>query len=203
MVLSDGMIRTLAINQRMLVPFEENRLQAVSYDISSGKVAVVYRNIDQSIDLRNKDLVQFVTRDIDISNGYHIKPNEYILIKTKERFAIPSNITAHIRPRTTFTKLGLTVSCQHMNPNFQGYLYLGLYNATPNIIDIYPDLVIAQMVFEEVKGEITKGKLYDHKKDAKYQNEDEFISPQYDQLDDTEKVKVDNIINRMLGKENV
>ena len=78
MVLSDGMIRTLAINQRMLVPFEENRLQAVSYDISSGKVAVVYRNIDQSIDLRNKDLVQFVTRDIDISNGYHIKPNEYI-----------------------------------------------------------------------------------------------------------------------------
>ena len=41
MVLSDGMIRNLAINQRMLVPFEENRLQAVSYDISSGKVAVV------------------------------------------------------------------------------------------------------------------------------------------------------------------
>ena len=59
------------------------------------------------------------------------------------------------------------------------------------------------MVFDEVKGEITKEKLYDHKKDAKYQNEDEFIAPQYDQLDDTEKVRVDNIINRMLGKENV
>ena len=48
-----------------------------------------------------------------------------------------------------------------------------------------------------------KEKLYDYKKDAKYQNEDEFIAPQYDQLDDTEKVRVDNIINRMLGKENV
>lgn len=203
MVLSDKMIRDLAINQNMLEPFDEQKLQAVSYDISSGNVAVVYKTIDRSIDLRNKGLVELVTRNVDITAGYHIKPNEYILVKTKERFSMPANLTAHIRPRTTFTKLGLTVSAQHMNPEFQGYLYLGLYNATPNIIDIYPDLKIAQMVFEEIAGEITEEKLYNHKKDAKYQNEDEFIAPKYDDLDDNEKAKVDSIINKMLGETDV
>lgn len=203
MVLSDKMIRDLAINQNMLEPFDEKKLQAVSYDISSGNVVVVYKTIDRSIDLRNKGLVELVTRNVDITAGYHIKPNEYILVKTKERFSMPANLTAHIRPRTTFTKLGLTVSAQHMNPEFQGYLYLGLYNATPNIIDIYPNLTIAQMVFEEIAGEITEEKLYNHKKDAKYQNEDEFIAPKYDDLDNNEKAKVDRIINKMLGEKDV
>lgn len=203
MVLSDKMIRDLAINQNMLEPFDEKKLQAVSYDISSGNVVVVYKTIDRSIDLRNKGLVELVTRNVDITAGYHIKPNEYILVKTKERFSMPANLTAHIRPRTTFTKLGLTVSAQHMNPEFQGYLYLGLYNATPNIIDIYPNLTIAQMVFEEIAGEITEEKLYNHKKDAKYQNEDEFIAPKYDDLDNNEKAKVDRIINKMLGETDV
>ena len=203
MVLSDKMIRDLAINQNMLEPFDEKKLQAVSYDISSGNVVVVYKTIDRSIDLRNKGLVELVTRNVDITAGYHIKPNEYILVKTKERFSMPANLTAHIRPRTTFTKLGLTVSAQHMNPEFQGYLYLGLYNATPNIIDIYPNLTIAQMVFEEITGEITEEKLYNHKKDAKYQNEDEFIAPKYDDLDNNEKAKVDRIINKMLGEKDV
>ncbi|MGE9842489.1 dCTP deaminase [Selenomonas bovis] len=203
MILSDKMIRSLAINQSMLAPFDEHKLQAVSYDISSGNVAVVYKPMDRPIDLRNEGLVELVTRKVDITNGYHIKPNEYVLVKTKERFSMPVNMTAHIRPRTTFTKLGLTLSDQHMNPRFQGYLYLGLYNATPNIIDIYPDLTIAQMVFEEIAGEITEEKLYDHKKDAKYQNEDDFIAPKYDNLDEHERANIDSIVNKMLGKKDV
>lgn len=203
MILSDKMISSLAIDQNMLVPFDERKLQAASYDISSGNVAVVYTPVDRPIDLRNKELVELVTRKVNITNGYHIKPHEYILVKTKERFSIPANMTAHIRPRTTFTKLGLTVSDQHMNPAFQGYLYLGLYNTTPNIIDIYPDLTIAQMVFEKIAGEITEEKLYDHKKNAKYQNEDEFIVPKYDSLNAHERNKVDSVINKIFGKKDV
>ena len=202
MVLSDTKIRELTTQKGLLEPFDENRLQAVSYDISSGNVAMVYQSLDVAVDLRNKKLVEQVTRKVDITKGYHIKPGEYLLVKTKEKFAIPASLTAHIRPRTTFTKFGLIISDQHMNPNFKGYLYLGLYNATPNIIDIYPDLIIAQMVFEEVSGDISKEKLYDHKIDAKYQNEDEFIAPQYDNLSDGEKAEIDGIINKMLGRAN-
>lgn len=202
MVLSDTKIREMAIGKGLLEPFDEERLQAVSYDISSGNVAMVYQSLDGAVDLRNKKQVELATRKVDITDGYHIKPGEYLLVKTKEKFSIPANMTAHIRPRTTFTKFGLIVSDQHMNPNFKGYLYLGLYNATPNIIDIYPDLIIAQMVFEEVTGEVSKEKLYDQKKDAKYQNEDEFIAPKYDKLSEDEKAEINGIINKMLGRAN-
>lgn len=202
MVLSDIKIRELATHKGLLEPFEENRLQAVSYDISSGNIAMVYQSLDVAVDLRNKNQVEQAMRKVDITKGYHIKPGEYLLVKTKEKFAIPANLTAHVRPRTTFTKFGLVISDQHMNPNFKGYLYLGLYNATPNIIDIYPDLIVAQMVFEEVSGDISEEKLYDRKKDAKYQNEDDFIAPQYDNLSDHEKAEIDGIINKILGRAN-
>lgn len=42
MILSDKTIRDLAANCDLLVPFDENKLQAVSYDISSGKITVVF-----------------------------------------------------------------------------------------------------------------------------------------------------------------
>ena len=200
MVLSDNKIRELAKESKLLVPFDENKLQGVSYDISSGPVAIIFQSVKDVIDLHNNQSIERIHHEVDITNGYNVKPNEYLLIKTKEKFSIPFNMTAHIRPRTTFTKIGLIVSAQHMNPNFKGYLYLGLYNATHNTIKISSDLTIAQMVFEEVYGDITEKKLYNNKADAKYQDEDEFITPKYDNLNDDDKATVDGIINNMLGR---
>lgn len=201
MILADTEIRKLVKEKAMIVPFDEKKLQAVSYDISSSDIVMAYQSLDKAVDLRNKKQMELVTRKIDITKGYHIKPNEYLLVKTKEKFFIPANMTAHVRPRTTFTRFGLVVSDQHMNPNFKGYLYLGLYNATPNIIDIYPDLAIAQMVFEEVTGDITETKLYDRKKAAKYQDEDDFVTPSLDDdISETEREKVDAFINALVGR---
>ncbi|AEC00996.1 dCTP deaminase [Selenomonas sputigena] len=201
MILADTEIRKLVKEKAMIVPFDEKKLQAVSYDISSSDIVMAYQSLDKAVDLRNKKQMELVTRKIDITKGYHIKPNEYLLVKTKEKFFIPANMTAHVRPRTTFNRFGLVVSDQHMNPNFKGYLYLGLYNATPNIIDIYPDLAIAQMVFEEVTGDITETKLYDRKKAAKYQDEDDFVTPSLDDdISDTERKKVDAFINALVGR---
>lgn len=201
MILADTEIRKLVKEKAMIVPFDEKKLQAVSYDILSSDIVMAYQSLDKAVDLRNKKQMELVTRKIDITKGYHIKPNEYLLVKTKEKFFIPANMTAHVRPRTTFTRFGLVVSDQHMNPNFKGYLYLGLYNATPNIIDIYPDLAIAQMVFEEVTGDITETKLYDRKKAAKYQDEDDFVTPSLDDdISETEREKVDAFINGLVGR---
>ena len=201
MVLSDTQIQKLAEEKAMIISFDEERLQAVSYDVSSSNIVMVYQSLNNAVDLRNRAQMELVTRKVDITKGYHIKPGEYLLVKTKERFSIPADMTAHVRPRTTFTRFGLIVSDQHMNPNFKGHLYLGLYNATPNIIDIYPDLPIAQMVFEEVSGSITEAKLYDRKKAAKYQDEDDFITPRLDDdLSEEDRKKVDAFINELAGR---
>lgn len=202
MVLSDCEIRNLVQDAQIIAPFNEKQLQAVSYDITSGNVVMVYQRLQQPLDLRDKDQIQYATNKIMISSqsGYPIKPGEYILIKTREKFNIPANLTAHVRPRTTFNRFGLTLSDQHMNPGFRGHLFLGLYNATPNIINIVPGLTIGQMVFEKVQGEISQDKLYDQKPDAKYQDEDDFIVPRLDDLTDAEQKKVNAIVDKLMGK---
>ena len=87
-----------------------------------------------------------------------------------------------------------------MNPGFRGHLFLGLYNATPNIINIVPGLTIGQMVFEKVQGQISPEKLYDQKPDAKYQDEDEFVTPRLDELSEQEQEKVNAIVDELMGK---
>lgn len=58
-------------------------------------------------------------RELPIS-GYTISPKEYLLVSLSEKINLPDNITAHIRPRTKFTRLGLLVSDQHCNSTYTG-----------------------------------------------------------------------------------
>lgn len=177
MILSDKKIRSLIEKEKLIENYNEKNIQAVSYDVTSSNVIQVFNRILGVVDLRDKTSISLANKEINIDYGYRIMPNEYILVKTKEKFNFPEFLTGHIRPRTTFSRLGLILSDQHVNPTFSGHLYLGLLNTTPNTIEIYPDLKIGQMVFEEIEGEITEELLYKNKSDAKYQNENKFISP--------------------------
>ena len=177
MILSDKKIRDLIEKEKLIENYNEKNIQAVSYDVTSSNVIQVFNRILGVVDLRDKTSIPLANKEINIDYGYRIMPNEYILIKTREKFNFPEFLTGHIRPRTTFSRLGLILSDQHVNPTFSGHLYLGLLNATPNTIEIYPDLKIGQMIFEEIEGEISEELLYKNKSDAKYQNEDKFVSP--------------------------
>lgn len=96
------------------------------------------------------------------------------LVSLRENIALPESITAHIRPRTRFTRLGLLVSDQHCNSTYEGNLKLGLFNATDYAIKIFPGVRIAQIVFEELKSTPSSEKMYKNKVNAVYQNEQEF-----------------------------
>lgn len=199
MILSDQEIEKLVHSKNLIAPFREERLQGVSYDITAGKTIRVYQRLNNPIDINDKAQLEMVTIEINVSSGYHIKPGEYILVKTEELFTIPDNISARIRPRTTFTRIGLLLSDQHLNPSFSGHLYLGLYNATPNIITISPGARVGQIVFEQVKGDITEGRLYKNKTDAKYQNETDFIAPKPDK--DTDNKRIQALIAQALSRD--
>ncbi len=177
MVLSDQNIEKLVKEKNMITPYEEAHLQSVSYDITSGSYVQTFSKLNSAIDLRDNRILRLVNREINIEQGYLMTPGEYVLLKTKERFNIPETISAYVRPRTTFSRLGLIVHGQQLQPTFSGHLYLGVYNATPNAIQIFSGLLIAQIVFEKIDGSITDSRLYKNKEDAKYNNEDGFIAP--------------------------
>ena len=177
MLLSDQEIKKLAKEDGIITPFEERNLQSVSYDITAGNIARVFNRLSDPIDLNDKENIKLTYCEIDITDGYLIKPNEYILVKSGEKYTLPDDIAAYARPRTTLSRLGLILTPQHFNPSFSGYIYYGLLNVTPNILKIYPGTSIGQIVFEKVYGALDKKNLYKNKTSAQYQNENEFIIP--------------------------
>ena len=177
MLLSAQEIKKLAKEDGMITPFEERNLQSVSYDITAGNIARVFNRLSDPIDLNDKENIKLTYCEIDITDGYLIKPNEYMLVKSGEKYTLPDDIAAYARPRTTLSRLGLILTSQHFNPSFSGYIYYGLLNVTPNILKIYPGTSIGQIVFEKVYGALDKKNLYKNKTSAQYQNENEFIIP--------------------------
>lgn len=151
------------------------------------------------MNLHNQEDIDNIYEELDLSvSGYILSPKEYILVSIKEKVNLPDNLTAHIRPRTRFTRLGLIVSDQHCNSTYSGKLRIGLFNATDYAIRIFPGIKIAQIVFEELKSKPSEEKLYKNKLNATYQDEDKFIGAK---ISDEFNEKVADTVRLLLKKD--
>lgn len=200
MILTDKQIRDLSKRDKgLLVPFSEDSLQSESYDLSIGNSIAVLKKEVRCIDLRNQNEVDSIYEEYELLNtGYVLSPKEYILVALREKINLTDNITAHIRPRTKFTRLGLLVSDQHCNSTYEGILKIGLFNATDYAIKILPGIKIAQIVFEELKSVPSEDKMYKNKRNAAYQGEEHFIGSKF--TDEFQK-KVSAAVELLLKKD--
>lgn len=205
MILTDKKIRTLCIGDKkmeaagsMIIPFEETSLQSESYDLAIGGTIAILKKEVRCIDVTNQSDLDSMYEERELpTTGYVLSPKEYTIVSIKETVKIPEKITAHIRPRTRFTRMGLIVSDQHCNSTYEGNLKLGLFNATDFAIKIFPGIKIAQIVFEELIEKPSDEKLYRNKKNAAYQNEKAFIGAVADK---DFKKKVDEAVNFLLKR---
>ncbi len=172
MILTDRRIRELVQKNELIVPFSEDNLQSESYDVTIGSEITVMRKEIRCLDISKQEDIDGIYQHIDISKeGYTISPGEYVLISLGETVKLPNNLTAHLRPKTRYTRLGLVVSDQHCNSTYAGHLRIGLFNATGYPIRIHSGYTIAQLVFEELDGVPSEEKLYENKQNAHYQHE--------------------------------
>jgi dCTP deaminase len=205
MILTDKEIRSLSIGDKkknilggMIFPFDETSLQSESYDLAVGNRIATLKKEVRCLDVTVQTDLDSMYEEKELPlTGYVLSPKEYAIVSIKETVKIPKMITAHIRPRTRFTRMGLIVSDQHCNSTYEGNLKLGLFNATDYAIKIFPGVKIAQIVFEELKGKPSNEKLYRNKKNAAYQNEEAFIGAIVDE--DFDK-KVTEAVDFLLKK---
>ena len=171
MVLTDTEILKLVKTQTPLIEnFKEESLQSESYDLSIGSFYSKYLDDFMILDLENQEKINSIYRTERIPiGGLLIGPRDYVLLSVDERINMPSNLTAHIRPRTKFTRLGLLMSSQHCNSSYSGNLNLGLFNVNPFAVIIHPGMKIAQIVFEQLTDIPTKeyGGKYQHENGTK------------------------------------
>lgn len=183
----------------LIAPFKEEKLQSASYDISIGSKIKTIVSRGEIIELEDKVSVErcFETRKLE-EEGYILKPNETILFPIAEYICLSKELLGHIRPRTTFSRLALSLGPQHINPTYEGRLELVLTNNSPNNVRIREGLKIGQILFEEIEGELTEEKLYKNKKDAKYHKEDGTLgSKVYEELSVNDKKLLDDILNKL------
>lgn len=176
MILSSNEIRKLITDSKvpMIQPFSENQLQGVSYDVSmSGDVVRLKETggiIDPASEI-NDTLYEKITVG---EEGYLLSPGSFVLVNLTERISLPDNLTAHIRPRTRFSRNGILICDQHCSPSYSGILQIGLYNAGVNSFLLRKGLKFAQIVFEMLSSVPDSDKLYRNKKNATYNDEAEF-----------------------------
>ena len=168
-VLSDKNIRTLAIEEGMISPFEDKQVREgkISYGLSSygydarvSEEFKIFTNLNSEIvDPKNFKSTNFVTK-----NGTEciIPPNSFALARTVEKFKIPKDILVICLGKSTYARCGIIVNVTPLEPGWEGYVTLEFSNTTPLPAKIYANEGVAQFIF--LKGKETPEVTYADRK---------------------------------------
>ena len=168
-VLSDKNIRTLAIEEGMISPFEDKQVREgkISYGLSSygydarvSEEFKIFTNVNSEIvDPKNFKSSNFVTK-----NGTEciIPPNSFALARTVEKFKIPKDILVICLGKSTYARCGIIVNVTPLEPGWEGYVTLEFSNTTPLPAKIYANEGVAQFIF--MKGKETPEVTYADRK---------------------------------------
>jgi dCTP deaminase len=118
-------------------PFDDESLQAASYDMKLGKKAIITRTVSLE-ELKGKVQREDVKEiNVDKEESITIPGGAFALVSTLERIKLPTNFAGHIGMRTYFTRKGLVVlSGLQIDPGWDGILVLGLANISPRSLTI-------------------------------------------------------------------
>lgn len=82
-----------------------------------------------------------------------IKPGEYYLVKTIESVALPLDVLADFRPRSTLFRSGLQLLTTLGTPGYEGELIFGLSNLCDHPVELQMGARICTAVFYRLESE--------------------------------------------------
>ena len=177
----DKWIKKMALEQRMIEPFEEGQIRngVISYGTSSHGYDIrvadefkIFTNINSAIvDPKNFDPRSMVDFRGEVCI---IPPNSFALGRTVEYFRIPANVLTICLGKSTYARCGIIVNVTPFEPEWEGYVTLEISNTTPLPAKIYANEGIAQVLFFE--GDEPCEITYEMKK-GKYQGQQSIMLP--------------------------
>lgn len=172
MVYNGNDIKKLIEEENILDNCNLEYISSGSCDISMSKNILKIKKTFKPIDLSDPEKVENMYEQVKIKDTYNLKPNEIIFVILNEKIKLTKNMVAHIRPRTSLSRLGIMINLQHINAGYEGVLNIAMYNLSPNTYKIKSGMRIGQIVFEELTEGITEDLVYPNEKTPIYQNED-------------------------------
>ncbi len=101
------------------------------------------------VDLRGKESISTCEFMLTDTHGYQMQPGEFVLGSTKEFLALPNDISAEFRLKSSIARNGLEqLNACWIDPGFHGKLTLELVNVTrKHKLVLKPDMPIGQLKF--------------------------------------------------------
>jgi len=133
-------------------PFDEDSVGPASIDLKLDKKIRIFTGksiqVDEDADYKK------ITKTLDISKGYTLKPGELVLGITKEKITFPDNICGWLNSRSRFARIGLMshITAPFIAPGISNNQVLEIYNSSKHKIKLVPDVKICQLVLEECRG---------------------------------------------------
>jgi len=157
MIKSDRWIKKMAVEFKMVEPFEESLvkkgkvsfgLSSYGYDIRVDEEFKIFTNVNSTIvDPKNFDSNSFIS--VKTKDFILIPPNSFALARTVEYFRIPRNVLGICVGKSTYARCGIIVNVTPLEPGWEGYLVVEISNTTPLPAKIYANEGIAQVIFLE------------------------------------------------------
>ena len=155
---SDKWIRRMALEHRMIEPFEPDQIRQANgqrivsygtssygYDIRCSDEFKLFTNINSTIvDPKNFDSNSFVDVKGDVCI---IPPNSFALARTVEYFRIPRSVLTICLGKSTYARCGIIVNVTPFEPEWEGYVTLEFSNTTPLPAKIYANEGTCQFLF--------------------------------------------------------
>lgn len=128
----------------------------------------------QQIDLSLSGEIHFTKIEIP-SCGFVLKPNEFVLGATQEKFQVPRDIVCHVDGRSTVARIGLAIHCTSgiIDGNFEEArtIVLEMKNQGPFSIVLKPMMALAMLSFTLLTTPIGQ------KVQKQYQGQDGVVAP--------------------------
>jgi dCTP deaminase len=155
MILTRGTILNLIKRGKIVIePFDPNSVGPASIDLSLGDKIRVFKEGTKTIHMtEDSDFLQH-TREVDITNGYDLKPGEFILGMTLEKITLPDNVCGWIHSRSRFARFGLMshATAPFIQPGVSNRTVLEIYHLEKHKLRIFPGLRICQLILQKCKG---------------------------------------------------
>ncbi|WP_172657340.1 dCTP deaminase [Myxosarcina sp. GI1] len=94
---------------------------------------------------------------IELKSHEHLTldPGDIILTETLEEIELPNFLSASLKGRSSYARLGISIHCtgDYINPGYKGHMPMQIVNHSPKSVKIYPFLKLAQLVFYKLSSQ--------------------------------------------------
>ena len=161
MILGPKILLDLVKRKKLVENLAERELtnpEGAGFDLRLGKVYKLKGNSYLGIDERKTpDVILVAEYDPKKVTSITIKPGEFYLTESYEKFNMPLSLAGILKPRTTLQRSGIIARMAVVDPGYSGTVHPALYNAGSATVKIELGARYINVMFMEVKG---KGSQY-------------------------------------------